>query len=114
MTVPKLDIVCSSEQVAQAVCAVCNISSEQLVYAPKSRDVNLARGLYCAVTKLAGIHPTDAAATIKRSRANVITVAKHYKGYLEVRDAVTTNLYNKIVDYLQSKQDALSDKQRTD
>lgn len=108
MTIPKLDIVCSAEQVAKAVCAACGLSFDQLLYAPKGREVNLARGLYCAVTTLCSIHPTKAAETIKRSRANVITVSKHYRGYLEVRDAVTTKLFNKIVDNLKSGRDGIT------
>lgn len=106
MSIPPLSIDCTPDDVMQAVCTACEVTREQMLYAPKSSRINLARGLYCAITKLAGIHPAQAADAIKRSRANVITVAKHYKGYLEVRDAVTTNLYNKIVDNLKSKPDA--------
>lgn len=114
---PSLSLRCKAEEIAQAVCEVFDIDSVQLISAPKSKTINIARGLYCAIATLAGIHPTEAAATIKRSRANVITVAKHYCGYLEVGDNLTTGLYNKIVNNLQSKQDKdeqLGNKQFTD
>lgn len=98
-----IDITCTAEEVAQAVCAAFNITRQQLVYAPKSKAINFARGLYCATTVIAGIHPKDAAHTIQRSRASVITVAKHYKGYLEVGDQELTNLYNAIIQNLLTK-----------
>jgi len=88
---------CNAEEVAQAVCESCEIDEKELVYGPKCNKLNFARGLYCAVTALAGIHPKKAAQVIKRSRAHVITSAKHYIGYLEVGDPVITKLYEKIL-----------------
>lgn len=98
-----LDIQCTADDVAQAVCKACDITHHQLLYAPKSISMNFARGLFCAVCIMCGIHPTQAADVIKRSRANVITVAKHYMGYLETNDATIRELYEKIISNLLSK-----------
>ena len=99
----KPNLKCTAEQVADAVCKACGITLHQLIYAPKKLNVNIARGMYCAITVMTGIHPSAAADYIKRSRVNVITSAKHYKGYLEVKDDVTTKLYEKIVGILQDE-----------
>ena len=98
-----INIETSADQVAEAVCQVFAITGEQLVTAPKSTNANLARGLFCAVCVMAGIHPKSAATVIKRSRANVITVAKHYRGYIETGDKITRGLYDKILSHLSAE-----------
>lgn len=85
-----------ANRIMQAVCSVGGITFLDLISETKTTKTNELRGLYCLLTREYCIHPERAARLIARSRQNVINQARRYMQYIQVKDKVLTNLYNRI------------------
>jgi hypothetical protein len=85
-----------ADRIMQAVCSVGGITFLDLISETKTTKTNELRGLYCLLTREYCIHPERAARLIARSRQNVINQARRYMQYIQVKDKVLTNLYNRI------------------
>lgn len=85
-----------ADRIMQAVCSVGGITFLDLISETKATKTNELRGLYCLLTREYCIHPERAARLIARSRQNVINQARRYMQYIQVKDKVLTNLYNRI------------------
>lgn len=85
-----------ADRIMQAVCSVGGITFLDLISETKTTKTNELRGLYCLLTREYCIHPERAARLIARSRQNVINQARRYMQYIQAKDKVLTNLYNRI------------------
>lgn len=85
-----------ADRIMQAVCSVGGITFLGLISETKTTKTNELRGLYCLLTREYCIHPERAARLIARSRQNVINQARRYMQYIQAKDKVLTNLYNRI------------------
>ena len=85
-----------ADRIMQAVCSVGGITFLDLISETKTTKTNELRGLYCLLTREYCIHPERAATLIARSRQNVINQARRYMQYIQAKDKVLTNLYNRI------------------
>lgn len=85
-----------ADRIMQAVCSVGGITFLDLISETKTTKTNELRGLYCLLTREYCIHPERAARLIVRSRQNVINQARRYMQYIQAKDKVLTNLYNRI------------------
>ena len=85
-----------TDRIMQAVCSVGGITFLDLISETKTTKTNELRGLYCLLTREYCIHPERAARLIARSRQNVINQARRYMQYIQAKDKVLTNLYNRI------------------
>lgn len=85
-----------ADRIMQTVCSVGGITFLDLISETKTTKTNELRGLYCLLTREYCIHPERAARLIARSRQNVINQARRYMQYIQVKDKVLTNLYNRI------------------
>ena len=91
-----------AERIMQAVCDVGQVTFLELVSEKKNVRANTLRGLYCLFTRDYCIHPDRAARLIARTRANVINQARKYAQYLQVKDKMIVELYNKIKNILKT------------
>lgn len=89
-----------ADRIMNAVCTIGGITFIQLVSEVKTAKTNELRGIYCLVTRDYNIHPERAARLISRTRQNVINQTRRYWQYLQAKDKVIVNLYNKIKEYL--------------
>lgn len=89
-----------ADRIMNAVCTIGGITFIQLVSEVKMAKTNELRGIYCLITRDYNIHPERAARLISRTRQNVINQTRRYWQYLQAKDKVIVNLYNKIKEYL--------------
>lgn len=89
-----------ADRIMNAVCTIGGITFIQLVSEVKTAKTNELRGIYCLITRDYNIHPERAARLISRTRQNVINQTRRYWQYLQAKDKVIVNLYNKIKEYL--------------
>lgn len=89
-----------ADRIMNAVCTVGGITFIQLVSEVKTAKTNELRGIYCLITRDYNIHPERAARLISRTRQNVINQTRRYWQYLQAKDKVIVNLYNRIKEYL--------------
>lgn len=96
MTLSQTEQYLWADRIMQAVCSVGGITFLDLISETKTTKTNELRGLYCLLTREYCIHPERAARLIARSRQNVINQARRYMQYIQAKDKVLTNLYNRI------------------
>lgn len=89
-----------ADRIMNAVCTIGGITFIQLVSEVKTAKTNELRGIYCLITRDYNIHPERAARLISRTRQNVINQTRRYWQYLQARDKVIVNLYNRTKEYL--------------
>lgn len=89
-----------ADRIMQAVCLVGGITFLDLISETKTTKTNELRGLYCLLTRDYCIHPERAARLIARSRQNVINQARRYMQYIQAKDKVLTDLYDRIKKYI--------------
>lgn len=89
-----------AEMLVQTVCQASELSIEDFRTAPKGYKINVARGVACVLSRELKIIPRIFGETIGRTRANVVNISKHYRGYLSTRDKATVELYKKVKDLL--------------
>lgn len=89
-----------ADRIMNAVCTIGGITFIQLVSEVKTAKTNELRGIYCLITRDYNIHPERAARLISRTRQNVINQTRRYWQYLQAKDKVIVNLYNRIKEYL--------------
>lgn len=89
-----------ADRIMNAVCEVGGITFMQLISENKTTKTNELRGLYCLITRDYNVHPERAALLISRTRQNVINQTKRYWQYIQSKDKVIINLYNKIKEHL--------------
>ena len=92
-----------ARKIAYAVCKVFSLSLSQLISAPRSKDIDLARGIYCYCCWKDGIHPTLSRQVIQRSRANMINIGKRYRDAYEIGDRCVIAAVNKVIEMLEDK-----------
>lgn len=85
----------------EAVCDASGITTDDFRTLPKGLNVNIARGVACVLSRELHIIPRIFGEAFGRSRANVVNVSKHYRGYLSTKDRATVELYNKVKQILQ-------------
>lgn len=92
----------SSEQfrraniIIDAVCKVGKITYFHLLSAPKSTLMNTLRGVCCVVAWEYGVHARRLAKMIHRTRGNVLNQQRKYLGFLQSKDPITIDIYNKV------------------
>ena len=84
-----------ADRIMNAVCTIGGITFIQLVSEVKTAKTNELRGIYCLITRDYNIHPERAARLISRTRQNVINQTRRYWQYLQAKDKVIVNLYNR-------------------
>lgn len=89
-----------ADRIMNAVCTIGGITFIQLVSEVKAAKTNELRGIYCLITRDYNIHPERAARLISRTRQNVINQTRRYWQYLQAKDKVIVNLYNRTKEYL--------------
>lgn len=89
-----------ADRIMNAVCTIGSITFIQLVSEVKTAKTNELRGIYCLITRDYNIHPERAARLISRTRQNVINQTRRYWQYLQAKDKVIVNLYNRTKEYL--------------
>ena len=89
-----------ADRIMNAVCTIGGITFIQLVSEVKTAKTNELRGIYCLITRDYNIHPERAARLISRTRQNVINQTRRYWQYLQAKDKVIVNLYNRTKEYL--------------
>lgn len=89
-----------ADRIMNAVCTVGGITFIQLVSEVKTAKTNELRGIYCLITRDYNIHPERAARLISRTRQNVINQTRRYWQYLQAKDKVIVDLYNRTKEYL--------------
>ena len=89
-----------ADRIMNAVCTIGGITFIQLVSEVKTAKTNELRGIYCLITRDYNIHPERAARLISRTRQNVINQTRRYWQYLQAKDKVIANLYNRTKEYL--------------
>lgn len=89
-----------TDRIMNAVCTIGGITFIQLVSEVKTAKTNELRGIYCLITRDYNIHPERAARLISRTRQNVINQTRRYWQYLQAKDKVIVNLYNRTKEYL--------------
>lgn len=89
--------VSTARRVAYAVCLEFRMTLRELTDAPKSRRMNLARGVYCLVCDKEGVHPIFSCKVLKRSRSNVINIARRYRGYRDTGYKEVAMCYDKVM-----------------
>lgn len=100
MTLSQTEQYMWADRIMNAVCTIGGITFIQLVSEVKTAKTNELRGIYCLITRDYNIHPERAARLISRTRQNVINQTRRYWQYLQAKDKVIVNLYNKIKEYL--------------
>lgn len=88
------------DRIMNAVCTIGGITFIQLVSEVKTAKTNELRGIYCLITRDYNIHPERAARLISRTRQNVTNQTRRYWQYLQAKDKVIVNLYNRTKEYL--------------
>lgn len=89
-----------ADRIMNAICTIGGITFIQLVSEVKTAKTNELRGIYCLITRDYNIHPERAARLISRTRQNVINQTRRYWQYLQAKDKVIVNLYNRTKEYL--------------
>lgn len=89
-----------ADRIMNAVCTIGGITFIQLVSEVKTAKTNELRGIYCLITRDYNIHPERAARLISRTRQNVINQTRRYWQYMQAKDKVIVNLYNRTKEYL--------------
>lgn len=89
-----------ADRIMNAVCTIGGITFIQLVSEVKTAKTNELRGIYCLITRDYNIHPERTARLISRTRQNVINQTRRYWQYLQAKDKVIVNLYNRTKEYL--------------
>ena len=82
--------------IIDAVCKVGGISYFQLLNAPKETTISTLRGVCCVVAWEYNIHARRLARLIHRTRGNVLNQTKKYRGFLQAKDQLTVDIYNKV------------------
>lgn len=82
--------------IIDAVCKVGGITYFQLLNAPKETTISTLRGVCCVVAWEYNIHARRLARLIHRTRGNVLNQTKKYRGFLQAKDKLTVDIYNKV------------------
>ena len=85
-----------ADRLIRVVSEASGISIDDFRTLPKGLAVNVARGVACVLSRELHIIPRIFGEAFGRSRANVVNVSKHYRGYLATHDKATVELYNKV------------------
>lgn len=91
-----------ADLIIDAVCYVGGITYFQLLNDPKSTMLSTLRGVCCVVAWDYGIHARRLAKLIHRTRGNVLNQTKKYRGFLQAKDPLTTEIYNKVIEKLKT------------
>lgn len=82
--------------IIDAVCKVGGISYFQFLNEPKNTTISTLRGVCCVVAWEYKIHARRLSRLIHRTRGNVLNQTKKYRGFLQAKDPLTTDIYNKV------------------
>lgn len=86
--------------IIDASCEVCNVKKEAFLSRMRNNSLNVARGLYMVIAEEYGYSSETIGKAIFRSRPSTILTKCNYKGYIEIKDRVITETYNKIKEKL--------------
>ncbi len=89
--------------IIDAVCEVGGISYFQLLNAPKETTISTLRGICCVVAWEYNVHARKLAKLIHRTRGNVLNQTKKYRGFLQAKDPLATQIYNKVKEIIKKK-----------
>lgn len=85
-----------ARKVASTVCRQFNLSWQQLLHGSRSRNVSMARGIFCLVCDMEDIHALFVSQVIKKTRQNVVNITRHYRGYYEMNDKEVVKWFTKV------------------
>ena len=91
------------DKIIRAACEVGGLSYVSFIGRGKSLQKNVLRGVVCVISRDTLIHPTVAALMMCRTRANVINVARKYHHYLQAKDKITCEYYQKVKDKIEKQ-----------
>ena len=86
----------NAEMLIGKVCEASGLSVEDFKHAPKGYKINVARGVACVLSRELQINPRIFGEAMGRTRANVVNISRHYRGYLATNDFSTVELYQKV------------------
>lgn len=90
-----------ADKIIDAVCKVGKISYFHFLWAPKNTTLSTLRGVCCVIAWEQGVHARRLAKLIHRTRGNVLNQTKKYRGFLQSKDKLTTEIYNNVIKELQ-------------
>lgn len=86
-----------AQAVFSSVCKVFGLTGKELRSRECSQRLYLAWGVCCFICCDDGIHPSFSCKLIRRSRSNVINIARHYKGYYDTGGKEVVMYHDKVI-----------------